>query len=114
MILENIRGFADRSAGPFFVIALILAAVSAGKMLSVPNTGAEVQATEVSACEVDINSAGAGELQKLPGIGPKLAQRIIEKRGEVGRFTFVEDLERVKGIGPKKLEKFARHVCAGR
>lgn len=52
---------------------------------------------------ININSASAGELQKLPGIGPSLAQRIIAER-ERARFTTLEGLLRVKGIGKSKLE----------
>ena len=48
---------------------------------------------------IDINSAGADELTDLPGIGPALAQRIIEYR-EARRFQNPSQLERVEGIGP--------------
>ena len=58
---------------------------------------------------VRINSASAGELQQLPGIGPALAQRIVETRNS-GRFTSVEDLLRVPGIGKAKLAKLRDYV----
>ena len=58
---------------------------------------------------VRINSASAGELQQLPGIGPALAQRIVETR-KGGRFTSVEDLLRVPGIGKAKLAKLRDYV----
>lgn len=58
---------------------------------------------------VRINSASAGELQQLPGIGPALAQRIVETRSR-GRFTSVEDLLRVPGIGKAKLAKLRDYV----
>lgn len=58
---------------------------------------------------VRINSAGVSELQQLPGIGPALAQRIIETRNS-GRFTSVEDLLRVPGIGKAKLAKLRDYV----
>lgn len=58
---------------------------------------------------VRINSAGAGELQQLPGIGPALAQRIVETRNS-GRFTSAEDLLRVPGIGKAKLAKLRDYV----
>lgn len=58
---------------------------------------------------VRINSASAGELQQLPGIGPALAQRIVETRNS-GRFTSVEDLLRVPGIGKAKLAKLRAYV----
>lgn len=52
---------------------------------------------------VRINSATAEELATLPGIGPVLAQRIVDHRDEVGRFEAVEDLLDVSGIGERLL-----------
>jgi len=54
---------------------------------------------------VNINTAGPEELDRLPGVGPATAQKIIEYRNQIGRFTSVEQLEEVRGIGPKKLEQ---------
>lgn len=54
---------------------------------------------------VDINSAGASELETLKGIGPVLAQRIIEDRTLNGPYSDLDALIRVKGIGPVVLEK---------
>jgi len=59
---------------------------------------------------VSINSAGLDELQRLPGIGPAYAQRIIDYRIQHGRFQAVDELDEVKGIGPKKLEKLRPFV----
>lgn len=58
---------------------------------------------------VRINSASARELQQLPGIGPALAQRIVDTRSR-GRFTSAEDLLRVPGIGKAKLAKLRDYV----
>ena len=58
---------------------------------------------------VRINSASAGELQQLPGIGPALAKRIVETRSG-GRFTSADDLLRVPGIGKAKLAKLRDYV----
>ncbi|MEN3202995.1 MAG: ComEA family DNA-binding protein [Atribacterota bacterium] len=54
---------------------------------------------------VNVNTASLKELESLPGIGAVLAQRIIEYREQHGPFRTLEDLLKVKGIGPKKLEK---------
>lgn len=53
---------------------------------------------------VNINTAGASELEALPGIGPALAARIVEYRDGHGPFASVDDLTDVPGIGPAKLE----------
>lgn len=58
---------------------------------------------------VRINSASAGELQQLPGVGPALAQRIVETRSR-GRFSSADDLLRVPGIGKAKLAKLRNYV----
>lgn len=58
---------------------------------------------------VRINSAGVSELQQLPGIGPALAQRIVETRNS-GRFSSADDLLRVPGIGKAKLAKLRDYV----
>ena len=60
--------------------------------------------------EVDVNTADAPELMQLPGIGPKLARRIIQSRDDAGPFTDQADLRRVRGIGPKTLEKLRLHL----
>jgi competence protein ComEA len=54
---------------------------------------------------VNLNTASAEQLQTLPGIGPKTAERIIAYRETHGSFNSVNELSRVKGIGPKKTEK---------
>lgn len=58
---------------------------------------------------VDVNRATLEELQLLPGIGPKLAQRIYDERAK-RPFANVEELRRVYGIGAKTLEKLRPYV----
>lgn len=59
---------------------------------------------------VNVNTASQGELESLPGIGRVLAQRIIEYRETHGPFKAPEDLLKVRGIGPKKLEQFRDRI----
>ncbi|HSF05443.1 MAG TPA: helix-hairpin-helix domain-containing protein [Methylomirabilota bacterium] len=58
---------------------------------------------------VDLNSATPDDLARLPGVGPSLAARIVERRQSGGTFRSIEDLRRVKGIGSVKLERL-RHL----
>jgi competence protein ComEA len=58
---------------------------------------------------LDLNRATAEDFQRLAGVGPKLAQRIIDERTKKP-FVAVEDLRRVGGIGAKTLEKLRPYV----
>jgi comEA protein len=62
---------------------------------------------------IDLNRATAGDLERLPRVGPALARRIVEHRDQHGPFRRVEDLRRVKGIGEKTLERLRPMVKAG-
>ena len=54
---------------------------------------------------ININTATQAQFESLPGIGPKVAQRIVEYRQKNGQFKKVEDLMNVKGIGEKSFMK---------
>jgi competence protein ComEA len=62
---------------------------------------------------IDVNAAPQVELQRLPGIGPKMSLRIIDERAK-GRFAKVDDLRRVHGIGPKTLDRLRPYVTVGK
>jgi comEA protein len=63
---------------------------------------------------ININTAGATELQQVPGIGPSTAQKILDTRKSYGTFKSVDDLLAIKGIGPKKLEKMRKYLTVGK
>jgi len=60
---------------------------------------------------IDINRADRAELLQIPGIGPNLAERIEEYRREHGGFHNVDELRRVRGIGPATLDRLRPWVC---
>jgi len=68
-------------------------------------TGGAAARQEARQEPVDLNTAPVDALCALPGVGPKTAAAIIDDRQQRGPFTSVDDLARVKGIGPKKLER---------
>jgi len=59
---------------------------------------------------ISLNQASIDELQKLPGVGPSTAQKILDFRAQVGGFKSIEQLMDVKGIGPKKFEKMRPYL----
>ena len=59
---------------------------------------------------IDINKASRHTLAKLPGIGPKTAERIIDYRNRNNGFTSKEQLLNIKGIGPKKYETIRKRI----
>ena len=65
---------------------------------------------EVITFRIDVNRAEWPELAMLPNVGESLARRIVEARERDGRFASVEDLRRVKGIGPRTLDRLRPYL----
>ncbi len=67
-------------------------------------------AKEASGQVVNLNTATAADLQKLPGIGARTAGRIIEYRQKNGPFKKIEELMNVRGVGEKNFLKLKDHI----
>jgi len=95
------------------------AAMTAGKSLSethresqegrLPGTKSDLQ-PKTPGRAIDPNLSSREDLETLPGIGPVLAQRIIDYRRAHGPYKKIADLRKVSGIGPKKLERLRPYV----
>ncbi|WP_018887965.1 ComEA family DNA-binding protein [Paenibacillus massiliensis] len=95
----------------------IIVGEAAGAKEAVQNTATitETSPTElgvnvIADGKINVNTASLAQLMELPGIGEKKAQAIMDYRTQHGAFRQVEDLENVKGIGPKMLEKMKPYV----
>ena len=85
-------------------------AVGAAAVAAAPVAG--VAGAAAAAAPVDLNTATVEQLQTLSGIGPVLAQRIIDYRTAHGPFASVDGLQQVGGIGPAKFAELKDHVTA--
>lgn len=61
--------------------------------------------------KVNINTANQTELETLPGIGTATAEKIIDYRNKNGKFSTIEDIQNVKGIGQAKYENIKENIC---
>lgn len=60
--------------------------------------------------KININTANFDKLQEIPGVGPSTAQKIIDYRQNVGRFTNIEDIKNVSGIGDKTFANMKEYI----
>jgi competence protein ComEA len=75
-------------------------------LILLPITAPAQQSKPVVAEKVNLNTATPEQLQSLPGVGPALAERIIAYRSKVGKFSKIEEILNVKGIGEKMYTRF--------
>lgn len=83
-----------------------LGEVSVAKACRVVRGGMGAPARLLVGLPIDVNRASRADLQLIRGIGPSLATAIVAEREQNGPFIGVDDLERVRGIGPKSVERF--------
>jgi comEA protein len=96
-----------------FITALAVAATVFALVApagAVPTQQAAAEAKASPAQVVNINTAPAEQLERLPGVGPKTAARIVEYRQKNGGFKKVEELMNVRGIGEKAFLKMKNQL----
>lgn len=86
------------------------ATVTPAQATSSSNASAGPPARPAAPAVLDLNKATLAELETLPGVGPVLAQRILDYRAANGRFTSVDELREVSGIGPAKFAEIRSRV----
>jgi competence protein ComEA len=97
---------------PALLLAILLAAPPAPPA-SLPGFDEVRPKANAPSFVIDINQATAEDFQKLPGIGPALAGRIVAYRKKHGPFRRVEDLLVVRGIGHKKWKAIRPYLKVG-
>lgn len=81
------------------VLALCLGLAFSSVSVLAQKSGAAVQE------KVNLNTATVEQLQSIPGIGPSTAKSILEYRAKVGKFSKIEEIINIRGIGEKKFQK---------
>ena len=94
-----------------FGAAIVLAALAAATVALADQ--APAPAKSAPATQININTASADQLEGLPGVGPKMAARIVEYRQKNGGFKKLEDLMNIQGIGEKNFLKLKPLVTVG-
>jgi len=95
----------------FLAIAVFAGAAPGASAQQQKSSARASAAKPASGAVVNINSASAGELESLPGIGAKTAARIIEYRQKNGPFKKIEELMNVRGVGEKNFLKLKPQIA---
>jgi competence ComEA-like helix-hairpin-helix protein len=111
-----------------FLLGLLISAIK-GKFFNNKNDGLTLVAKDEEVAKIissnnsntdeiyhkiDINSADIDLLVTLKGVGPKTAEKIIEKREKLGGFNKIEDILQVSGIGQKTFDKFSDYIIVNK
>jgi competence protein ComEA len=91
------------------MIRILLAAIAAIALSASPSSAQgkapAPKPTATAAAPINLNTATAEQLATIPGVGPKMAERIIDYRQKNGGFKKIEDLMNVSGVGEKSFLK---------
>jgi competence protein ComEA len=87
--------------------------LSGGTAFASGKAGSAKPAKSAPAGKVNLNTASAQDLATLPGVGDKVAARIIEYRQKAGGFKSVQELLNVRGVGEKNFAKMQAHLTLG-
>lgn len=93
-----------RKSLPLFIAVLLISSITGAAL------AADVQNAAAPSGVVNINTADVAQLQLLPRVGAKAAQRIVEYRTAHGPFQKATDLMQVKGFGNKSFERLSAYV----
>lgn len=94
-----------RRLGVLALVAALVASTMASASAAQSQSEKPAPAASKPATVVNVNTATVAELESLPGIGPRTAERILEYRQKHGSFKKIEELMNVRGIGEKSFLK---------
>jgi competence protein ComEA len=95
------------------LVAPSLHAQAGAAQAPAPKSGGRTAAKPPATGTININTASAVDLETLPGVGAKTAQRIVEYRQKNGPFKKIEDLMNVRGVGEKNFLKLKGQIGIG-
>lgn len=101
----------DTLANPGIEKSFPVPAASAETTAPVQPADIEETVRPPAEAKININTATVEELDKLDGVGEKIAQRIIQYREKHGAFEVIEDIMKVSGIGEKKFANMKDDIC---
>jgi competence ComEA-like helix-hairpin-helix protein len=114
--LQRVRGIGPALAARMAEHVTLPAVSTTGRASQVPSMAtspSQRTGAVPTADAVDLNSAGAAELQALPGIGPALAARLLARRDSLGGFRDWADVDAIAGIGPALLARLQERARLG-